>query len=151
MLDKDGISERNQKLINFISGLQLGIHIIDLPDSPRFVNSNYQYLLHGFVKNFKIMLYNKEFDGDLILEVRVDANPEEYRDKFVEWMTLYEHKRIYTLTYGDLFVSGFNHHDKVNKLNPYPVFARFFPHFYYEREKAQELQERYKEYDLEIK
>lgn len=151
MLDKEGISERNQKLIKFISGLKLGIHIIDLPHSPRFINSNYQYLLHGFVKNFKIILNNKEFGGEAILECRVDANPEEYRDRFAEWMTLYEHKKIYTLMYGDLFLAGFNHHDKINKINPFPVFAKFFPHFYYEKEKAEEIQARFKEYDLEIK
>lgn len=151
MLDNEGISERNQKLIKFISGLGLGIHIIDLPEKPRFVSANYQYLLHGFVKNFKIMLYNREFDGELVLECRVDANPEELRDKFAEWMVMYEHKRIWTLCYGDLFLTGYNHQDKINKLNPFPVFAKFFPHFYYEREKAEELQARYKEYELEIK
>lgn len=151
MLDKEGISERNQKLINFISGLHLGIHIIDLPEKPRFVSPNYQYLLHGFVKNFKIILNNQEFNGEVILECRVDADPELHREKFVEWMSMYEHKRIYTLKYGDLFLSGFNHHNKIEKTNPYPVFSRFFPHFYYEREKAEELQARFKEYDLEIK
>jgi hypothetical protein len=66
-------------------------------------------------------------------------------------MSMYEHKRIYTLKYGDLFLSGFNHHNKIEKTNPYPVFSRFFPHFYYEIEKAEELQARFKEYDLEIK
>jgi len=150
MLDKEGISERNQKLIAFISGLKLGIHIIDLPEKPRFVSANYQYLLHGFVKNFKIILYNKEYDGDIVLECRVDANPEEYRQVFVEWMSMYEHKRIYTITYGDLFLCGFNHHDKINKLNPYPVFARYFPHFYYEKDKAEDIQVRFKEYDLDL-
>lgn len=151
MLDEKGISERNQKVIKFISGLKLGLHIIGLPENPRFLSSNYQYILHGYVKNFKIMLYNQEFNGDLILECRVDADPEEYRERFVEWMAVYEHKRIYTLCYGDLFLAGYGHQDKINKLNPFPVFAKFFPHFYYEREKAEELQARYKEYELEIK
>lgn len=150
MLDKDGISERNQKLINFISGLGLGIHIIDLPEKPRFVSHDYKYLLHGFVKNFKIILTNQEYDGDIILEVRVDADPEAYRDKIAEWMAIYEHRRVYTLVYEDLFLSGFNHHDKINKLKPYPVFARYFPHFYYELEKAEEIQDRFSEYNLQI-
>ena len=151
MLDKDGISERNQKLIKFITGLNLGIHIIDLPEKPRFVSPDYKYLLNGYVKNFKIILNNQEYDGQTILECRVDADPEIMRETFVEWMTMYDHKRIYTLMYGDLFLSGFNHHNKIEKTNPYPVFARYFPHFYYELEKAEEIQERFKEYDLEIK
>lgn len=151
MLDKDGISERNQKLIKFISELDLGIHIIDLPEKPRFVSKDYKFLLNGFVKNFKIILNRKEYDGEVLLECRVDADPEQMREKFVEWLSMYEHKRIYTLMYGDLFVSGFNHHDKLNKLRPYPVFARYFPHFYYELDKAEELVERFKEYQLEIK
>lgn len=151
MLDKDGISERNQKLINFITGLNLGIHIIDLPEKPRFVSKDYKFLLNGFVKNFKIILMNKEYDGEVILQCRVDANPDDYREMFIEWMSMYEHRRIYTLMYGDLFVTGYSHQDKINKLQPFPVFARYFPHFYYEREKAEELQERFKEYQLEIK
>lgn len=215
MLDKEGISERNQKLINFISGLNLGIHIIDLPEKPRFVSKD-KYLLNGYVKNFKIYLMSKEYDGEVLLECRVDADYEQLREKFVEWMTMYEHRRIYTLVYGGnegLFVSGKDYHDKINKINsypvfgrfspmqynkiesekmqenfpeydltineengiykltnhganlfvvgynhhdlekkqPYPVFARYFPHFYYELHKAEELVERYKEYELQIK
>jgi hypothetical protein len=151
MLFKADISDRNRKLIRFISGLGLGIHIIDLPEKPRFVSSDYKYLLNGFVKNFKIILQTKEYDGDTLLECRVDANPDEQRSMFAEWLAMYEHKRIYTLTYGDLFVAGFNHHDKLNKSRPYPVFARFFPHIYYEYDRAKELQSRFPEYELEIK
>lgn len=152
MLDNEGISERNQKLIKFVTGLNLGIHIIGLPEQPRFVSEDYKYLLNGFVKNFKIILNNKEYDGEVILQCRVDDNPNDYRELFVEWINAYEHKRIYTINYIDgLMISGYGHHDKINKTNPYPVFARYFPHFYYEIEKAEEIQERFKEYNLEIK
>lgn len=151
MLDNEGISERNQKLVKFISELNLGIHIIDFPEKPRFVSKDYKYLLNGFVKNFKIILNSKEYDGEVLLECRVDADPEQMREKFVEWIAMYEHRRIYTLTYGDLFLTGFNHHNRLEKTNPYPVFSRYFPHFYYELEKAEELVARFQEYDLEIK
>lgn len=225
MSDKEGISkiekmisERNQKVVNFISGLDLGIHIIGFPENPRFVSPDWKYLLNGYVKNFKITLHSKTKDygdGEVILECRVDADHEKLREIFVEWMNFYEHKRIYTLVYNNselyitgkgyhdkindsnpypvfarfspqpftnekakkiqdrfpeynlkineqngiytlicptpkIFVVGYNHHDK-DKLEPYPVFAKYFPNFYYELEKAEELQARYKEYDLEIK
>ena len=151
MLDEKGISERNQKLINFISGLGLGIHIIDLPESPKLATSDFKYLLHGYVKNFKIILMNKEFDGDIVLECRVDADPEQLRQKFVEWMAVYEHKRIYTITYEDLFLVGFNHHDKLNRLNAYPVFGRYFPKTYHKIEEAENTVNGFPDYNLQIK
>ena len=151
MLDEKGISERNQKLITFISGLNLGIHVIDLPEKPRFVTPDYKFLLHGFVKNFKIILMDKEFEGNVILECRVDADPEQHREKFVEWITIYEHRKIYTLMHQNLFVVGYNFHDKLQKRNQYPVFAKYFPHFYYDIEKVEELVQRFKEYELIIK
>jgi len=150
MIFQKEISERNQKLIKFISELGLGIHIIDLPEKPRFISSDYKYLLNGYVKNFKIILKTAEYEGDTLLECRVDADPDANRAVFAEWMAMYEHKRIYTLRYGDLFLAGFNHHDKINRLHPYPVFARYFPHFYYELEKAEDIQKRFRLYKLEI-
>lgn len=151
MTDKD-ISERNQKITKFISGLNLGIHIIGFPENPRFLSADYKFLLNGFGKNFKIFLYDKEYNGNLILECRVDADPEKHRETFVEWMYKYEHKRIYALVYGggdSLFVTGKDYHDKINHKNSYPVFSRFSP-IKYNKSEAEEMQEKFSEYNLEI-
>lgn len=154
MMDEKDISERNQKLINFISGLGLGIHILDLPEKPKLISADYKWWMNGYVKNFHIILTNKEWDAEEILKCRVDANPADFREKFAEWMIMYEHKRIYTLVssdYPDLFVTGFNHHDKINKRSPFPVFAKFFPLIYYEKDKAEDVANRFSEYNLIVK
>lgn len=154
MMDEQDISERNQKLINFISGLKLGIHVIDLPEKPKFISADYKWWMNGYVKNFHIILTNKEWDAKEILKCRVDDNPTDFREKFAEWMIMYEHKRIYTLVsedYPELFVCGYNHHDKINKQHPYPVFARFFPQIYYDHQKAQDVADKFLEYNLIVK
>lgn len=153
-MDEQDISERNQKLINFISRLNLGIHILDLPEKPKFISPHYTHWYNGYVKNFDIILMDKEWDGNIILKCRVDSDPEQYRERFVEWMSFYEHKKIYTLVsndYPDLFICGFNHHDKINRTSPYPVFAKFFPHIYYDKEKAEDVARKFSEYNLIVK
>jgi hypothetical protein len=62
------------------------------------------------------------------------------------------HKQIYTLSLRDtgLFLSGFNHHNRILKKNPYPVFARYNPLIYYELERVEGLIERFDKYDLVI-
>ena len=145
------ISERNQKLINFISELNLGIHILGLPENPYFVSKDYKYLFHGYVKNFQIILNDKEFDANTILTCRVDANAEQLREKFIEWMEIYEPKRVYTLWYGDLFLIGFNHHDKIQFLRPFPVFGRYFLTIYHKIEHAEDTVAGFPEYNLIVK
>jgi len=150
MLSAAEISERNALLINFITRLDVGIRIIDLPEKPKFVSHDYKYWLHAYVHNFNIKLLDAEFNGNVIAAMRVDSDPEEYRDTFLEWMVKYEHKRIYTITYKGLFLSGFNHHNKIDKSNPFPVFAKYYPHTYYSLAKAREIVDRFKEYELQI-
>jgi hypothetical protein len=153
MTEQD-ISERNGYLISLIAELNLGIHIVDLPHKPKFLTSDSKYSLKGYVHNFNLILNgaNDEVFYETKLRPLNRMNIEEISSKFIDWMTMFEHTRIYTISLDEtgLFVTGFNHHNKILKKNPYPVFARYSPVIYYEIDRAESVLERFDDYNLSI-
>lgn len=156
MLSNEEISERNGLLIELIKELDLGIHIVDLPHKPKLLSADYTKQLSAYVKNFHLILTVGDSD-EVYLDVRLkpirNMEVESIKQMILTWLVIYEHKNIHTLCLEDtdLFVTGFNHHNKILKKNPYPVFSRFDPIIYYELERAESTQERFNEYNLIIK
>jgi hypothetical protein len=154
MMTEQDISERNGYLISLIAELNLGIHIVDLPHKPKFLTSDSKYSLKGYVHNFNLILNgaNDEVFYETKLRPLNRMNIEEISSKFIDWMTMFEHTRIYTISLDEtgLFVTGFNHHNKILKKNPYPVFARYSPVIYYEIDRAESVLERFDDYNLSI-
>ena len=148
MGDKD-ISERNVKLINIIKSLDLGIHILNLPHKPKFITHDYKYQINAYVHNFDLMLMSSE--EDVFHEEKIKSieamDIDKLRDKFVYLMSMYEQKRIYVLSHNRMFLTGFNHHNKIEKTNPYPVFANYDPLVYYDYDKAINTADKY---DLKV-
>lgn len=161
MLTNEEISERNGLLINFITALDMGIHVIDLPHKPKLLSSDYTRQFTAYVKNFHLILV-KGTDGrgtnsnEVFLDIRLkpieNMDLEDIKAKMLEWLVIYEHTRIYTIKIAgtELFLSGFNHHNKIEKTNPYPVFARYNPLTYYEIDRVESILERFNNYDLII-
>lgn len=153
MNDED-ISERNGYLIALITKLDMGLHIIDLPHKPRILSADGKRLLRAYIKNFN--LYLKGSNEDIYFQVKLkhidSLNIEEIKSYFIEWIAMFEHTEIFTLSLEDtgLFVCGFNHHNKILKKNPYPVFSRYDPLFYYELERAESILEKFTDYNLII-
>jgi len=56
---------------------------------------------------------------------------------------MYEQKRVYVLSYNRMFLTGFNHHNKIDRTNPYPVFANYEPIVYYDYNRAINTAEKY--------
>ena len=153
-MSSEDIQERNGQLIALISSLDLGIHIIDLPHKPKLLSSDYRYKLNGYVKNFHLLLKIDE-SGNIFLDIRLKPiekmNIEEIRSSFLDWMVTYTHNRIYTVSNEcGLFLTGFNHHNKILKTNPYPVFAKFDPHIYYSKDQAEIIARKFSEYELTV-
>ncbi len=157
MLRADEISERNGLLVGFIKALDLGIHIIQLTDKPKLISPDYNYWFSGYIKNFNLILTDSEHNPKILWNIRLkpvqNMDMEDLKPKILQWMTKFQHKKIYTLSLKNskLFVVGFNHHNRMDHANPFPVFAFFYPLIYMSREKALEVQKRFKEYDLIIK
>jgi hypothetical protein len=153
MTEKD-ISERNGFLISLISELQLGIHIVELPHKPKFLSHDSKLLLKCYVHNFNMIL--NDSDDNVFYQFKLKEtsklNIDEIRDKFIDWLTSVEHTKVYTITLKDtgLFVTGFNHHNKILKKNPYPVFARYSPIVYYDMDRAEGLLHKFSDYELII-
>jgi len=148
------ISERNGYLISLIAELNLGIHIVDLPHKPKFLSADSKMSLRGYVHNFNLILNGA--GDDIFYQVKLKSlhkmNVEEIRIKFIDWMTMFEHTRVFTISLNDtgLFITGFNHHNKILKKNPYPVFARYSPILYYDKDRAESVIDRFDDYKLSI-
>jgi hypothetical protein len=155
MTDED-ISERNGYLISLIRELNLGIHVIDLPHKPKMISEDYKFWFNGYVNNFTLILKPAEFTQDIYFEVKLRSiekmDVDAIKQKFVEWIEIFNHKRIYTLIDKEsgMFVTGFNHHNKILKIDPYPVFSKYSPITYYELEKAELVQQKFNKYNLII-
>lgn len=144
MSDKD-ISERNVKLIAMTRGMNLGIHILNLPHKPKFLTHDYKYQINAYVHNFDLILMSSEedvFHTEKIKSIE-DVDIDNLRDKFVYLMSMYEQKRVYVLSYNRMFLTGFNHHNKIDRTNPYPVFANYEPIVYYDYNRAINTAEKY--------
>lgn len=157
MLSNEEISERNGLLIELITELDLGIHIIDLPHKPKLISADYTRQLSAYVKNFHLILTSGKNNDEVYLDIRLkpirNMDVEGIKQQMLAWLVIYEHEQIYTLRLEDtgLFVTGFNHHNKIMKKNPYPVFARYDPLTYYDVERAESTKERFNEYNLTVK
>jgi hypothetical protein len=154
MMNEEGISERNGYLIALISELNLGLHIIDLPHKPRILSKDGKSLLRCYVHNFTFHLKGANEDSYYQLKLKPieRINIDEVRNAFNEWIEMFEHTEIFTISIKDsgLFVTGFNHHNKILKKNPYPVFARYDPLFYYDVKRAESILEKFTDYNLII-
>lgn len=142
--DKE-ISERNKKLVSIIAELNLGIHILNFPHKPIFVTFDYKYIINAYVKNFDfIIMQNDEtiyFTQKIKSVQNIDI--ELLREKILYCMTMFEQKRIWTLSHKGMFVTGFNHHNKIEKTNPYPVFSYYEPIIYRDYEMAVSTSNKY--------
>ncbi len=156
MLSNEDISERNGLLINFITELDLGIHIVELPHKPKFLSADYTRELSAYVNNFHLILM-KGSTEEVYLDIRLkplkNMPIEELKQSIVEWLVVYEHKRVYTICLADsnMFLTGYNHHNKLEKTNPYPVFAEYNPIIYYDLQFAENTVERFNKYDLIVR
>lgn len=157
MMEEKDISERNGYLIALVNALDMGIHIVDLPHKPKLLNRDYKLWLSGYVKNFHLILNPAEFSDTPFADIRLRpiekmGDIEALQDLFANWMVNHQHKRIYTVTDSEtgLFLTGFNHHNKILKTNPYPVFARFDPMTYMQESKAQDVVDKFTQYKLKI-
>lgn len=161
MLSNEEISERNGLLIDFITELDLGIHILDLPHQPKLLSSDYTRQFSAQIKNFHLILMSGAksdgmFNDEVFLDIRLkplrNMDIESLKSSILEWMVIFNHTKVYTLKLAntDLFVSGFNHRNKIDKTNPYPVFARIEPLHYYKIEQVENTRERFNNYNLII-
>lgn len=148
------IDRRNKTLIALISKLKLGIHILNLPEKPMFYSPDYSIEYSGFVLNRTVILNTKPHDSNVedsfkfkLSDEMLDSEEkiEQIRIIFQDWINNCTHKEVYTVKVKNLrlYLTGFNHHDKLNKENPYPVFSQFYPRIFYDRDKKEEIISRF--------
>lgn len=148
------IDRRNKTLIALIRKLDLGIHILHLPDKPMFYSPDYSIEYSGFVLNRTVILNTKPHDntGDDSFKFKLsdemlddEQKIEQIRFMFQDWINNCTHREVYTVKVKNtrLYLTGFNHHDKLNKENPYPVFSQYYPRIFYDINKKNEIIERF--------
>ena len=157
MLTEKEISERNGYLIALLNALDLGIHVVNFPHKPKLLSADYEWCLSGYVRNFHLILNPEEYTKKVVAEIKLKpiekmGDLQEIKSMFLDWMVNNLHKRIYTIVNAEakMFVTGFNHHNKILKKNPYPVFARYDPIIYFDRNEAENVVEAFNQYELKI-
>jgi len=156
MLSEEEISERNGYLIALVTELNLGFHVVDLPHRPKLLSSDYSMALNMYVKNFTVYLKptyeTEETYYSFKLKPLKSMDLDEIKEKFIYWITMFQHKKIYVVTQKDsgMFLVGFNHHNKILKTNPYPVFASYDPITYFDLERAEDIVERFGKYNITL-
>lgn len=156
MLSRDEVAHRNKWLISLIKALDLGIHVVSRGDQPKFISPDYKRRLSGYVKNFNLLLMKGPFTDEVFLKIQLrplaDMNLDELKKGFIHWLKNYKHNTVYTIRLKEngLFLIGFDYHNKVNRTEPFPVFAKFNPMLFYTLTKAREESDKYEGYDLEI-
>lgn len=156
MLSEEEISERNGYLIALVNELNLGFHVVQLPHKPRLLSADYKLALNMYVKNFTVYLKptyeTEEVYYSFKLKPLKNLDLEEIKEKIIHWLNMFEHKQVYAIKQKDsgLFLVGFNHHNKILKTNPYPVFANYDPITYFELERAEDILDRFKKYNLTL-
>ncbi len=150
----DFVDRRNKLLVALISKLKLGIHILNLPEKPMFYSADYSIQYSGYVKNFELILNTSPHDsGEESFKMKLsnenindDEKIEQIRFIFQDWINNCTHLPVWTVKIKNmrLYLTGFNHHDKLNRKSPYPVFSEFYPQIYYNEEKKNEIINRFK-------
>lgn len=159
MLSNEEISERNGYLIALVAEVSERtdsvIHVTELPHKPKLLNEDYTKQLNCYVNNFHLIL--KGGNDEVFYEIKLKSiseikNLDEVIQKIIEWIAIFEHTRVYTVSLmnTDLFVTGFNHHNKILKTNAYPVFARYSPICYYDLQRAEDIVYKFDKYNLVI-
>lgn len=149
MLSQSDIQKRNNQLVDFLykAGLtDFAVWNFSNPNIPKLYSTNYELQYCCYVKNFRII-----FEKDSVILTEFDINvfkksdhqqKNEIGQHFLSLLLKTIHNRVYTIRDSqndELLVCGFNHKDKINKLHPYPVFAKQDPIIYYEKEKAKDV------------
>lgn len=152
-MDNLTITRRNLLLRDILDELELDM--LGLPHKPKIMTPDFKYWLNAYVRNFDLYLTDKEYDGEVFFLIRIErikeADMVKIKERVAEWRKKFAHKRVYTLSLSPgLYLSGFNHHNKLEKEDPFPVFSFYEPLLYNTHEKAIEIQERFAKYNLTI-
>ena len=76
-----------------------------------------------------------------IEKLNKQSNPNDFEEKFLDWVNNYEHKVTYRVQFGssNLFLSGYNFTNKVTSEGKYPVFAPKNAKIYFDKQYAEGL------------
>ena len=144
------LSKRNALLVKTISATDLGIHLLNMKHFPILITHDWKYEIGVYVKDYDIVVLKGENDVHYsmsLLNAKME-DIEELRRSLIDCINYYgQVKPIWILKRKDLLLTGFNHHNKVDKKNPYPVFAHYDPIVYHSREQAENTA---RKYNLEI-
>jgi spore coat polysaccharide biosynthesis protein SpsF (cytidylyltransferase family) len=160
-MKKEDITNRNNSIeLFFKTKFNLIVEvIINNRDSPLILIGN--KILSCYVHNFKIIFNMIKDDNKSevfryhLLDHAKKATDEESKE-FMEWLIQSNHHECFKLSYGDteLYLAGFNFLDRdpENKStkNKYPVFSKYNPKIYFNKDYAEQLIESYPEYNLKL-
>jgi len=144
-------NKRNTMLLRFFKKLfpKNDIRIMGDENSPAVV-IDHEFILSCYVSNYKLRFTNKNYKGDILLELSLNNDFSKLTPQQIEqlnnWYTQSQHRKISRIylesenTQAPLYLVGWNFRNKTLKEGRYPVFGEYEPKVYFKKEKAVEVQ-----------
>ena len=146
-LSQDEVKKRNKRLEEFFKNAMPNrvIRIIGDENSPAVV-IDFEYILSCYVNGFKLH-FQKENKGEDVFTISLAKEVLEYNEsQFFSWYEDSTHRKIYRIrlrcphvSQPDLFLSGWNFRNKIDKEGKYPVFSEYEPKVYFKLETAEDI------------
>lgn len=136
----DMIAKRNNRIERFFKELDIPIRLIGNKNKPAIIYNN-MVSLSIFVHNFNLNFTDKPHRGKIIKTVKLTHDIKEKREDIINLLKIYPHQAVYCLKLANspLFLAGYNHLDKKNCLDRYPVFAKHQYKIYFKTSHANEI------------
>jgi len=147
------VARRNKWLLRFFTMHGYDVRIVGDAQKPAVV-LNDMAVLSCYVKNFDLHFTKEPFSDEIVKSFKLKSEMEASKHELQEAIELSTHRPAYKikLTSTDMFLVGYNYLNSEQSLGRYPVFAKYNPKVYFDKEYAVKLAESLKQegYDISI-
>jgi hypothetical protein len=136
------VERRNKRLLRFFTIHGYDVRLVGDGQKPAVV-LNEMVVLSCYVKNFDLHFTKSPFSDDIVKSFKLRHEVDVSQHELQEAIELCVHRPVYKikLVGTDMFLVGFNYLNSEDAMGRYPVFAKFKPKVYFEKEYAAKLAE----------
>jgi hypothetical protein len=134
------VKRRNKRLLTFFTTHGLNVRIVGDDQKPSVVLDE-SYVLSCYVKNFDLHFTKEPFSDEIVKTFKLKNEVEVTKLELLETIQLCAHRPAYKIQLSgtELFLVGFNYLNSEDAMGRYPVFGKFKPKVYFDKEYAKNL------------
>lgn len=136
------VARRNKRLLRFFTMHGYDVRLVGDEQKPAVV-LNEMAVLSCYVKNFDLHFTKEPFSDEIVKSFKLKNEFEVSKLELQEAIELSVHRPVYKVKLAgtDMFLVGFNYINSEDSMGRYPVFAKFRPKVYFDKEYAVKLVE----------